>query len=167
MPGQARRCSAGHRHGEHVEVVAVLGAERDRRSIRREHRIRLDAVIAGQAADVASIQVSGIEIPRVDERDVGGADRGLGEQLRIRRVHCLDARLVRRIRRRRGARRGKAAVFACRPRQRGAPGRDGKARAKYSCGPKRQSTMQEQSYPRSVHGCLLLAGAVAVWLCRL
>ena len=29
------------------------------------------------------------------------------------------------------------------------------------------SKMQEQSYPRSVHGCLLLAGAVAVWLCRL
>ncbi len=83
MPREARGRSAGDRHHVDIGVAVVLRAEGDRPAVGGEHRARLGPVIGRQAADVLPVNVGDEEIPRIDERDAGGADRRLGQHLRI------------------------------------------------------------------------------------
>ena len=81
--------TAADRHRVDVGVAVVLRAERDGLSIGRKHRIRLDPIVGRQPPDVGAVEVGDEEIAGIDERDVAGADRRLGQKSGIGRV---DAR---------------------------------------------------------------------------
>ena len=58
MPGQARRRAAVDRDDVDVGVAVVLRAEGDRLAVGGEGRVRLDADVAGQPAQVRAVEAA-------------------------------------------------------------------------------------------------------------
>src|SRR5262249_38418361 len=81
------RNAALRRHDIDIDVALVLRGESDPFPIGRERGIGLRAHVGRESLDVTTVEIRGPQIPRVDERDLRGGNRGLGEQTRI-----VDAR---------------------------------------------------------------------------
>ena len=80
--GEAPRHAAGGRHGVDVQIAVVLGAEGDRGPVGREERAGFHAHAGGQADGVAAGARHRPQVSRVDEGDVGAAQRRVVGQQR-------------------------------------------------------------------------------------
>src|SRR5262249_3311385 len=66
-----------------IGVAVILGAERNRLTVRRKNRIRLDADVARQTTDIPAIEITNPQIIRVNERYMFLTDSGLAQEPRV------------------------------------------------------------------------------------
>ena len=83
MPGEPLGHAARSRNHEHVDVAVVLAGKGDVRAVGREGRVGFGAGAAGEAHGGAALARHTPQVARIDEDDVGFAQRGLLQKQRL------------------------------------------------------------------------------------